>query len=874
MVLLLVLVALGGVGGGRELARVVPVVVAAPQGEATGHLEVLLPTRGRTAISSPGELMEQVEASWGAVVAPHQAGLTDPKHSTALASTGLSSEEAWHHYQAAQAGVVDSARFLITFSMVPSVQTGGSRLHIAAALGHVATVRQLLEDGARVEAAKEDGTTALHSAATMGHAEVVGLLLEEGAWAEATGNSGATPLMMAASMGHLAAVQALLEGGAGPDTAHRYGKSTALHFAAEVGRVEVVRELCRRGADVEAEKVTGGTALHSAADANQTAVVQVLVEECGADANRLLMKDTTPLYLAAQRGFTGVVQVLLRLGATPNFVMPQGKTSTHMIPVSGEGSGGFYPVKNTEVGNGATALHAAVENGHLEAARALLEGGAVQSNSMEGATPLVIALQYRHPHIALLLLEDGRPDPHLDAQVPTDDSSALLVAVTSGYTEVVARLLERGADPNISTRRGVTPLAQAAARRQDTLVELLLRAGASVGSLHQAVAAGSPALVRQVLAAVPGAERAGVLAAREDGMTVLHLAVKARNKEVVELLLKEGAEVGAVVESTGATALHLAALQGGLEVVHLLLERGARLEARAGDSLYRAMPLYLAAQHGHSGVVEALVAAGADPNRRLWRMDATPLHAAADGGHRGAAAALLQLGASPHTRNWNGVTALGLAAMAGRVEVVKVLLAAGAQVNSRDKERSTLLVQVVASEAPSPPVVRALLEAGADPTLTNSRGEVVLVQAARVEGAPLLPLLRLLLQHTAVDGGQEVARDGLTFTLTALAVAASRGAVEGVRLLLEAGASYSSAVPEEGWRRGEPLLLPLGLAVRRGQAELVGLLLGVGAEQCWEGEGRGLGGCLQLAEEVGHPATTQAVSQAIANTSHKEHREL
>merc|ERR1719427_517361 len=120
------------------------------------------------------------------------------------------------------------------------------------------------------------------------------------------------------------------------------------------------------------------------------------------------MKDTTPLYLAAQRGFTGVVLELLRLGASPNFVMPQGKTSTQMIPASGDGSGGFYPVKNTEVGNGATALHAAVENGHLETARVLLEGGAVQSNSMEGATPLVIALQYRHPRIALLLLEDGR----------------------------------------------------------------------------------------------------------------------------------------------------------------------------------------------------------------------------------------------------------------------------------------------------------------------------------------------------------------------------------------------------------------------------------------------------------------------------------
>ena len=51
---------------------------------------------------------------------------------------------------------------------------------------------------------------------------------------------------------------------------------------------------------------------------------------------------------------------------------------------------GLYPVKNTEVGNGATALHAAVENGHAECVTALLERGAAQLPSMEGATPLVI----------------------------------------------------------------------------------------------------------------------------------------------------------------------------------------------------------------------------------------------------------------------------------------------------------------------------------------------------------------------------------------------------------------------------------------------------------------------------------------------------
>ena len=125
--LLLVVKVLVAGGGDRELANVLPVVINAPQGSKTSQLEVLLPTKGRTSIGNPAQLLEHVAASWEAVVEPHQAGLMDPKQSGAVAAAGLSSEEAWHHFQAGQAGVVDSARFLITFSMVPSVQTGGSR---------------------------------------------------------------------------------------------------------------------------------------------------------------------------------------------------------------------------------------------------------------------------------------------------------------------------------------------------------------------------------------------------------------------------------------------------------------------------------------------------------------------------------------------------------------------------------------------------------------------------------------------------------------------------------------------------------------------------------------------------------------------------
>ena len=151
------------------------------------YLQVYIPTRGELSISSPEELYHHVISSWEEVVETHSAGLTEPQHAGTLPA-GLSGGEAWHHFTAGQEGVVDSARFLITFSLVPSVQTGGSPLHIAASLGQLDTVRRLLDSGVRVDEVKEDGNTALHCAAIMGHLRVVELLLEEEADTEATGD--------------------------------------------------------------------------------------------------------------------------------------------------------------------------------------------------------------------------------------------------------------------------------------------------------------------------------------------------------------------------------------------------------------------------------------------------------------------------------------------------------------------------------------------------------------------------------------------------------------------------------------------------------------------------------------------------------------
>ena len=150
--------------------------------------------------------------------------------------------------------------------------------------------------------------------------------------------------------------------------------------------------------------------------------------------------------------------------------------------------------------------------------------------------------------------------------------------------------------------------------------------------------------------------------------------------------------------------------------------------------------------------------------------------------------------------------------------------------NSKDKDKNSILLQTISVEEPSFGVVKTLLEAGGDPIITNAKGEVVLVEAVKKEKINL-PLVRLLLDHSQVDAGKEVEVHGVSFTETALSVAVRSGKADLVRLLLEAGASYSKPVVDDDYKPGRRALLPLGLAVKIKSAPIVSLLLEHGASE-------------------------------------------
>jgi ankyrin repeat protein len=234
--------------------------------------------------------------------------------------------------------------------------------------------------------------------------------------------------------------------------------------------------------------------------------------------------------------------------------------------------------------------------------------------------------------------------------------------------------------------------------------------------LGRLIAAGDLDAVRSAVGDNPGLLTRGVEREGQGGWTPLHLAVAEEQPKIVAVLVEAGADLTARTEH-GLTPLHVA-LETAPDLVAQLREAGAPVDAPSAAYLDDVDQLTRELADGAT-LVDPLT--GVD--LLTW---------AARGGAAGTARLLLDRGADADGG------ALHAAAGRARVELVRLLLAAGADVDRRDPDtgRGPLHEAVAAGPAgDAPEVVRALLDAGADVNATTSDGASALdisrVAAAR-----------------------------------------------------------------------------------------------------------------------------------------------
>jgi ankyrin repeat protein len=287
--------------------------------------------------------------------------------------------------------------------------------------------------------------------------------------------------------------------------------------------------------------------------------------------------------------------------------------------------------------------------------------------------------------IALLTILFAAP---LRAQ-PAPRPLSLFEAVQLQDVEALKALLAKGADAN-TIENGRPLLGWAAQNGNTQIVDLLLKAGANPNLADQGI--GHTPLMRAIETQQPGAillllkAKADPNAKTPDGESCLTMAVESRKPKVVQALIVSGANVKEVMPSGDSPAL--TAAQDGMpesfEIIKILGKAGA--EMNASNAAYT--PLVYAIEQGNVELVKTLLESGANPNAKT-QSGRTPLSAAL--GNKEIFQALLDAKADPNAKNGSGETPLAEAIYNDQIDLVKMLLAAGADTKQAGPDGKTAL---------------------------------------------------------------------------------------------------------------------------------------------------------------------------------------
>jgi ankyrin repeat protein len=405
-----------------------------------------------------------------------------------------------------------------------------------------------------------------------------------------------------------------------------------------------------------------------------------------------------------------------------------------------------------------------------------------------------------------------------------DAINDFLIAAIKGNLHQVIELLNGRIDSNVTGYGGYTALMLASALGNKLICEVLIGAGCDISArnvmgsqaLHLASWNGHADIVKILLGA-----KADVNQKTAEGMTPLMYAAWLDRTDVVKILLERGAEVNQLSDED-MTALMLAARFGSSQTVQVLVEVGA-------DSNFTSREGFTALSSAISGkredIVTLLLKAGANGNLRQGKEGWNPLMVAVYVGALEIVKILLDAGADADLMSNNGSTALSIALVSRRKDMLRELLCRrvhGKEPYSDDRDclikmlypdDASCLVQAVLKGDKE--AIKGWLAVGVNINEQDSKGWTPLMYAA--EGASK-DIVSLLLHFGAqVDRSS---KDGCT-ALT-IAIAQQRG--EMVEALLKAGADVNKINTIDKFN-------PLMLATKYGYVDIMGILLHNGASR-------------------------------------------
>ncbi|KAL4786881.1 ankyrin repeat-containing domain protein [Aspergillus varians] len=528
----------------------------------------------------------------------------------------------------------------------------GSAIHLAAHYNLNRLVEELLARGYDPNITDINGSTPLALAVRHANINIVTALIRAGASVNPVDNKGRAPLHWAIWHSRFEVFKLLLDQTAIDVNISdaRWSHYTPLMVAASSGYTDYMELLlAAEGIDVnkQCKSPDGGTALTLAARQGATDAVKLLLAHPSIEINHSDASGTTALNHAAQGGYYGLVEVLLDKGA------------------------------DTEVrqkGSDGTAIMRAIDDGKTSIVQLLINRGAnVHHTDVFDRGTLQSAAVNRRADIIRILLAH---DPTLDVNRRDAHGETTMHDIARmGDIETADLLLEHGGDPTIKDNYGRTPIRIAHESHHPAILEIFRAARArqkAEGRVSKA-----PLQRTDSGTIIDEAKRSDTGLSIPGTLPLWSLVVSKQITELKERLSDASKEeIDQTEPDMGQSALHWATGNRDTETVNLLISHGADINLR---SRYGRTPLHLSVMAGHWETTATLLRAGADPNiNDQWGYPPLAMSDSSVG------LLLIENGAKLSRETVNMQFFLGLAVQIGWETSVRRLIAAGADVWSKD----------------------------------------------------------------------------------------------------------------------------------------------------------------------------------------------
>ncbi|XP_036366778.1 ankyrin-3-like isoform X2 [Octopus sinensis] len=315
---------------------------------------------------------------------------------------------------------VDMVKLLLKFCVVKMGYD--TALHLACCVGHIKSVKLILQSEQDSNVVRNNGFTALHIACDKGFTDIADLLIRF-----------KSDINMVSTTG-----------------------DTALHIACSKKFVDVVKLLVKFDADVNIVNSHGHTALHIACDEECTDIANFLIQS-KSDINMISTSGDTALHIACSKKFVDVVKLLVKFDADVNIVNSHGYTALH-IACDKECTdiANFLIQSKSDINmvsaSGYTALHIACNKGFTDIVDLLIQSGAdINKKDKYNETSLQCAVLRQHQDIVKLILSQAEVEFDIRN---THDQTPFLQAVSKGNLEIMQMLVLKGADLDAINKDG------------------------------------------------------------------------------------------------------------------------------------------------------------------------------------------------------------------------------------------------------------------------------------------------------------------------------------------------------------------------------------------------------------------------------------